>query len=216
VAQTSQAWADVTVVVDASTDGSADDLEGVLVLRRARNGGKGAAVQDGLLRAQSDGFTHALIMDADGQHPAETIAPMMAASLANPDAMILGQPAFGPEAPWVRVQGRRLANACTAMLTGGPGLGDALFGLRVYPIRPLLEVMAETHWMRRFDFDPEAIIRLSWRGVRAVRTPVPVRYLSAEEGGVSHFRYGRDNFLLTWMYLRLIRERLSRRPGVCP
>ena len=58
--------------------------------------------------------------------------------------------------------------------------------------------------MRRFDFDPEAVVRMSWLGVPAVNLPAPVRYLSAAEGGVSHFHYGRDNLLLTWMHLRLL------------
>ena len=66
--------------------------------------------------------------------------------------------------------------------------------------------------MRRFDFDPEAAVRLSWRGVRAVNLPAPVRYLSAAEGGVSHFRYLRDNALLTWMHTRLVLGALLRLP----
>jgi hypothetical protein len=70
--------------------------------------------------------------------------------------------------------------------------------------------------MRRFDFDPEAAVRLSWRGVRAVNLPAPVRYLSAAEGGVSHFRYLRDNALLTWMHTRLALGRLLRLPRPAP
>ena len=68
--------------------------------------------------------------------------------------------------------------------------------------------------MRRFDFDPEAAVRLSWRGVRAVNLPAPVRYLSAAEGGVSHFRYLRDNALLTWMHTRLVLGALLRLPAL--
>ena len=58
--------------------------------------------------------------------------------------------------------------------------------------------------MRRFDFDTEAVVRLAWRGVRPINIAAPVKYLRPEEGGVSHFRYGRDNALLTWMHLRLM------------
>jgi hypothetical protein len=39
-----------------------------------------------------------------------------------------------------------------------------------------------------------------------------VRYLRAEEGGVSHFRYFRDNVLLTWMHVRLVFGFLLRLP----
>ncbi len=206
-------WRPVWVVVDGSTDGSAEALSGsgARVLPLGRNRGKGAAVRHGLLHAESAGFSHALVMDADGQHPAERIPAFMAASLAEPQAMILGQPAFGEDAPRARVLGRRISNALVAVQTAGAGVGDSLFGFRVYPIPPLLEVMAETRWMRRFDFDAEAAVRLCWRGVRPVRLPAPVRYLRPEEGGVSHFRYGRDNLLLAWMHLRLLLLRLLAR-----
>jgi hypothetical protein len=177
------------------------------------NRGKGAAVLHGLEEARRrGGFTHALVMDADGQHPADSIAAMMAASRRSPQAMVLGLPVFGPEAPRLRVQGRRISNWWARLETPGAGIGDSLFGFRVYPIAPLLAVMERGRWMRRFDFDPEAVVRLSWRGVPAVNLPVPVRYLTAEEGGVSHFRYGRDNALLTWMHTRLVLGTLARLP----
>lgn len=215
VAAAAAHWSPLLVVVDGSRDGSDAGLEadGLTVLRRRDNRGKGEAVRCGLLHAAGAGFSHALVMDADGQHPADEIGAMMAASAVQPGAMILGQPQFGQDAPWARVRGRRLGNALTAMLTAGSGVGDSLFGFRVYPIGPLLEVMGETRWMRGFDFDTEAIVRLSWRGVVAVRRPVPVRYPRPEQGGVSHFRYGRDNLLLAWMYLRLLVQWLARRPA---
>lgn len=209
VQEARQAWNSVLVVVDGSTDGSDVALDGC-VLRRSVNGGKGLAVQDGLRCAAASGYSHALIMDADGQHPAESIVAMMEASAANPGAMILGQPAFGAEAPWARVHGRRVGNMLTRLLTRGADLGDSLFGFRVYPIGPLLSVMAGTYGMRGYDFDTEAIIRLSWRGVPGVTRLVPVRYLRPEDGGVSHFRYGRDNLRLAWMYARLLPPWLAR------
>jgi glycosyltransferase involved in cell wall biosynthesis len=216
-------WPEVWVVVDGSTDGSGeallaetaaagDSLRGLRVLVLGENRGKGAAVLHGLREAAAAGFTHALTMDADGQHPAERIPAFMAASRADPDAMVLGLPVFGPEAPALRVRGRRVSNWWAGLETGWAGIGDSLCGFRVYPIAPLLEVMEGTRWMRRFDFDPEAAVRLSWRGVRAVNLPAPVRYLSAAEGGVSHFRYLRDNALLTWMHARLVLGALRRLP----
>jgi glycosyltransferase involved in cell wall biosynthesis len=205
-------WAPVWVVDDGSTDGSADGLEapGLRVIRREHNGGKGAAVLTGLLEAERAMFTHALVMDADGQHPAEQIPPFMAASAAQRRAMILGQPQFGADAPRARVWGRRLSNALAAVMTAGYGVGDALFGFRVYPIRPLLDAMERTRWMRGYDFDPEALVRLAWAGVTPVKLPVPVRYPGPTQGGVSHFRYGRHNLLLTWMHLRLLAGMLSK------
>jgi glycosyltransferase involved in cell wall biosynthesis len=212
-------WDPVWVVVDGSTDGSAETLRAMAaadpalrVFVRARNGGKGAAVMDGLIEAQRSGFTHVLTMDADGQHPADRIGEFMAASAAHPAAMILGDPVFDASAPRIRLRGRRIANWCTNLETLWAGVHDTLFGFRVYPIAPLLAVMRRTRWMRRFDFDPEAAMRLSWRGVPAVNLRAPVKYFTPAEGGVSHFNYWRDNVLLTSMYLRLLVGFLVRLP----
>jgi len=212
-------WDPVWVVVDGSTDGSAALLAelargdpGLSVLVRPHNGGKGAALLDGLTAARRAGFTHALTMDSDGQHPAECIAPFMSASAAAPEAMILGAPVFDSSAPRIRLRGRRIANWWTELETLGAGIVDTLFGFRVYPIAPLLAVMQRTRWMRRFDFDAEAVVRLSWQGVPARNLPAPCHYFTPAEGGVSHFNYWRDNLLLTWMYTRLFCGFLVRLP----
>jgi hypothetical protein len=151
-------------------------------------------------------------MDADGQHPTAKIHEFMAASAANPEALILGLPVFDASAPRVRVHGRKLSNWCADLETLGAGIGDSLYGFRVYPIAPLREIMEQQPWMRRYDFDAEAAVRLCWRGVRPINLAAPVRYFRPEEGGVSHFRYLRDNVLLTWMHVRLILEGLVRLP----
>jgi glycosyltransferase involved in cell wall biosynthesis len=215
------AWSPVWVVVDGSTDGTAAGLRalaaddpGLRIELLSHNQGKGAAVLHALEAAQADGFTHALTMDADGQHPADLIAAFMQASLARPDAMILGRPIFDASAPLLRVRGRRISNGWTNLETLGAGIDDSLYGFRVYPIAPLLAIMRGQTWMRRFDFDTEAVVRLAWRGVTPINIAAPVRYLRADEGGVSHFRYGRDNALLTWMHLRLLLGFAWRLPGL--
>jgi glycosyltransferase involved in cell wall biosynthesis len=212
-------WDPVWVVVDGSKDGSEAPLieaaaadPGLRVLVLPENRGKGAAVLHGLREAQAKGFTHALTMDADGQHPAACIPAFMAASRAQPGAMILGLPEFGADAPALRVRGRRISNWWANLETLGAGIGDSLFGFRVYPVAPLLEVMERSRWMRRFDFDPEAAVRLCWHGVRPLSLPAVVRYPPRAEGGVSHFRYGRDNLLLGFMHLRLLLGFLRRLP----
>ena len=117
--------------------------------------------------------------------------------------MVLGVPVFDASAPSLRVKGRKVSNWWANLETLWAGIGDSLYGYRVYPIEPLRAVMRRQLWMRRFDFDPEAVVRLCWRGVKPVNVAAPVRYFSAAEGGVSHFRYLRDNVLLTWMHSRL-------------
>ncbi|OGV76562.1 MAG: glycosyl transferase family 2 [Methylotenera sp. RIFCSPLOWO2_02_FULL_45_14] len=203
-------WNPVWVVIDGSTDGSevvlqamAAEDSGLRVIHLPRNKGKGAAVLHGLNLAASEGYTHALTMDSDGQHPPELIPAFMTESIRQPDAMVLGMPIFDASAPNIRVQGRKISNWWANLETLWAGIGDSLFGFRVYPIDPLRKVMRYQPWMRHFDFDPEAAIRLSWRGVKVINLPAPVRYFSTDEGGVSHFRYLRDNTLLTWMYTRL-------------
>ncbi len=212
-------WNPVWVVVDGSDDGTAGGLQrmaaddpGLQVHVLPRNQGKGAAVLHGLRLAQRQGFTHALTMDSDGQHPAALIPQFMQASMQRPETMVLGRPVFDASAPLLRVRGRRVSNWWTNLETLGAGVADSLYGFRVYPIAPLAGVMARQPWMRRFDFDTEAVVRLAWRGVKPVNLDAPVKYLKAEEGGVSHFRYGRDNVLLTWMHTRLMLEFALRLP----
>jgi glycosyltransferase involved in cell wall biosynthesis len=212
-------WAPVWVVVDGSDDGTAEGLQRMAaadpelkVIVLPVNSGKGSAVLAGLGAAQQAGFTHALAMDSDGQHPADLIPAFMQASQRRPDAMILGRPVFDASAPLLRVRGRRVSNGWTNLETLGAGVGDSLFGFRVYPIAELVAVMRRQPWMRRFDFDTEAVVRLAWRGVAPVNLDAPVRYLRPEEGGVSHFNYVRDNALLTWMHTRLMLEFLLRLP----
>ncbi len=214
-----QYWNPVWVIIDGSTDGSEVTLQamaaedaGLRVIHLVENKGKGAAVLHGLHLASAEGYTHVLTMDSDGQHPAELIPKFMAESMKQPGAMILGKPIFDASAPNIRVQGRKLSNWWANVETLWAGIGDSLFGFRVYPIDPLRKVMRFQPWMRHFDFDPEAAIRLSWRGVKVINLPAPVRYFRVDEGGVSHFRYLRDNILLTWMYTRLFIGFLLRLP----
>lgn len=214
-------WNPVWVVVDGSNDGSIEllkslacDEPGLRVISLPVNSGKGAAVLEGLRIAQGEGFTHILTMDSDGQHPAHMIPVFMKESSDSPDAMVLGVPDFGDEAPSLRVKGRKISNWWANLETFWQGIGDSLFGFRVYPISPLRKVMEKNRWMRRFDFDPEAAVRLCWQGVQPINIKAPVRYFSKEEGGVSHFQYFRDNKLLTWMHTRLMFEMVLRSPAL--
>ena len=212
-------WNPVWVVVDGSDDGTAEGLQrlahedtGLKIFVLTQNQGKGAAVLVGLENAKAQGFTHILTMDSDGQHPAACIPHFMESSINHPECMILGVPAFDASAPSLRVKGRRISNWWANLETLWTGIGDSLFGFRVYPVDPLKKIMERQAWMRRFDFDPEAAVRLCWADVKPLNLPAPVRYLSVNEGGVSHFNYWRDNVLLTWMHTRLFLEFVVRLP----
>ena len=208
----------VLVVIDGSTDASDSGLEDLApspqltVLRLPSNGGKGNAILTGIRHAGDLGFTHALCMDADGQHPASYISRFAEISARHPEASVFGSPVFDASAPALRVNGRKISNFWTNLETLGWGIDDSLFGMRLYPISPLIEVFGETCFARRFDFDPEVAVRLAWKGVPVINLPTPVRYISTDDGGVSQFRYFRDNTLLTWMHLRLMAGFFARLP----
>ena len=212
-------WAPVCVVVDGSTDGSQEPVlemarenPGLHIIEFEMNRGKGAAVLKGVEYLVEQGITHVLAMDSDGQHNPDAIVEMMELSRANPDCMILGQPIFDESAPRIRVEGRKLSNFWANVHTLWAGIHDSLFGLRVYPAVPLVKAMHSTPFARRFDFDVEVAVRLCWAQVRPLNYRTPCTYLTACEGGVSQFRYFRDNALLTWMHFRLLLEFMARSP----
>ncbi|NOT83182.1 MAG: glycosyltransferase family 2 protein [Methylococcaceae bacterium] len=213
-------WQPVWVIMDGSDDGSDMLLQllqqqfskALQIIKLPENQGKGAAIMAGILRAQAAGYSHVLIMDADNQHSADTIHTFMQKSRDNLPALLLGEPVFDASAPALRVQGRKISNGFANLETLSWAIHDSLFGMRVYPIHDLLAVMRQTRWARRFDFEPEVAVRLAWRGLPIINIPTPVRYIPKADGGVSHFQYGRDNTLLTWMHMRLLVGFILRLP----
>lgn len=199
-------WKVVWVILDGSSDGSGTALEkmdDVRVITLPQNGGKGAAVEQGMRTAASEGFTHALVMDADGQHDGASIVPFLAVAAAHPSALIAGVPVFGADAPLERVRGRLVGNSMAAVECRGRGAQDALFGFRVYPIAPALKVFEATGTGRAFDFDTVLAVKLAWAGLPVINLPTPVRYPKVQQGGVTHFRYLRDNLLLARVHFQL-------------
>jgi glycosyltransferase involved in cell wall biosynthesis len=205
-----EVWRPVQVVLDGSTDFSVEEIttlsreqSGLTVIRLAQNVGKGAASLIAMRQALAGGYSHALIMDADGQHPADRIPEFMQLSARNPHAMVLGVPVFGADAPPERVKGRRVGNGFANFETLGGGIHDSLFGFRLYPLQPAVTVMESIRTARRFDFDTELAVRLFWAGIQPLNRPVPVCYPLRDSGGVTHFKYLRDNLLLAGTHARL-------------
>jgi hypothetical protein len=153
-----------------------------------------------------------LVFDADGQHAVHDIPRFMDASKRHPQGLILGAPLFGEDAPWLRVWGRRIGNWWTNLETLWGGVHDSLFGFRVYPVQKSIEILSSIRGGRRFDFDTQLAVRLYWAGAQPLNLPTRVVYPPKESGGVSHFRYLRDNLLLACVHLVLTWEALWMLP----
>jgi len=184
--------------------------ESVELVLREDNGGKGAAIVSGIRAALERGFTHGIGMDADGQHDVGDVARMRRAAEAHPGSIISGLPQFGPDIPRARLYGRMITNGLARLESGGATLRDIMCGFRCYPLALVAEVCDGYRVRYRMDFDPEILVRASWRGV-------PVRYIETRvrypANGVSHYRMFRDNADMTLMHLRLIGGALLRAPG---
>lgn len=212
-------WRPVVVVVDGSTDGSEQAIRdlaatepGLHLVTLSPNAGKGAAVLAGLDFAAAQGWTHAAVFDADGQHEAADLPRFMGAAQMHPQAMVLGRPVFGPDAPALRVLGRRVGNWFAHLETWWGGIDDSLFGLRVYPVEPARRILRSIRGGRRFDFDTQLAVRLYWQGVPPVNLPTRVHYHPPDRGGVSHFNYLRDNLLLARAHGALLLRSLFLAP----
>jgi len=212
-----QGWP-VRVIIDGSDDGSDLDLPSLQeshpqlsLLHLPTNQGKGAAVLAGARSALAEGFTHGLVMDADGQHPAASIPEFMEAARHRPDAQVLGRPRFPSNIPVERLHARKLSVGLVWLELLGGGIADPLFGFRVYPLEPLMATLGPRRGGRRYDFDTESAVRLAWAGVPPINLSAPVRYFSRAEGGVSHFHYLRDNLCQVWLHARLLTELILRR-----
>jgi glycosyltransferase involved in cell wall biosynthesis len=204
---------DVVVVDDGSREPGRRAVETLGASGRAHvhrlecNRGKGGAVKEGLRVARELGFTHALQIDADGQHDVDEIPRFLAAAGARPDALVLGVPVFDASVPASRRRGRLISRFWTDLETGGRVIEDPLCGFRVYPLDAALRAGARGD---RMDFDPEIAVRMIWNGCPVVNLRTRVRYLSAEEGGVSHFRMFRDNVLISLSHARLFTTAILR------
>lgn len=217
------------VLVDDGSDTPARDAcrelaeeQRVDLVRRERNGGKGAAVKQGMERARALGYTHAFQIDGDAQHDLDAVPAFLECARAHPDALVLGAPEYGADAPKSRTFARRFMLFWVALETGRRGaVQDAMIGFRIYPIDAALATRTASD---RMGFDVEILVRLVRAGLPVHNLPVGVRYLSPAEGGVSHFRMVRDNLAFSALHARLttafalawIGKRLGLRLGSTP
>ena len=178
------------------------------VVRRPENGGKGAAVKTGFAKAAELGFSHAIQVDADGQHDVGDLPRFLEVARESPEALVLGSPIFDHTQPWGRAFGRKISQFWVNVETGGRVIDDPQCGFRVYPLEAALRARARGN---RMQFDQELPVRMIWQGVPVVNLPTRVRYLSEAEGGVSHFQMFRDNVRISAMHTELFLTVVARR-----
>lgn len=181
----------------------------ITLITRHENGGKGAAVIDGFKAAMAQGFTHAIQVDADGQHDVSAIPEFLAASNNNPEAMIMGQPIFDGSVPKNRLYGRKVTNFWIAINTLSFAIVDGMCGFRLYPLAAVNQLLRTTAIGQRMDFDIDIAVRLYWQGVEAVNIPTAVKY---PLDGVSHFKLWQDNLMISKCHARLFFGMLLRWP----
>ncbi|CAB3710695.1 glycosyltransferase family 2 protein [Trinickia soli] len=179
------------------------------LLRLAVNGGKGAAVMAGLRAARAAGFTHALQIDADGQHDAADVPRFLDAARARPDAVVLGRPVYDESAPKARLYGRYLTHVWVWIETLSTAIPDSMCGFRLYPLDAACALIDSVALPTRMDFDIEILVRLSWRALAFVTIPTRVTYAA---GGLSHFDVVRDNLRISKSHTRLVAGMLARLP----
>ena len=189
----------------------AADRPQVTLLRLAENSGKGAAVMQGLKACADRGFTHAVQVDADGQHAIEDIPKLLALAERHPDALISGQPVYDDSIPRSRLYGRWITHVWVWIETLSLQLKDSMCGFRVYPIAPVMRLAAGTPLGRRMDFDTEVMVRLYWQGNTSYFLPTRVTY---PPDGVSHFDALKDNVRISLMHTRLFLGMLPRIPSL--
>ncbi len=181
----------------------------VTLIRREQNGGKGAAVQTGLAAAIDAGWSHALQVDADGQHDLNDVTRMLSASLLQPKALISGQPIYDESISKGRYYGRFITHFWVYIETLSTEIKDSMCGFRVYPLGAYGELIKQTRLGNKMDFDIEVMVKMHWQNV-------PIHFIATKvhypENGVSHFHVFDDNVLISLMHTRLFFGMLWRLP----
>lgn len=179
----------------------------LILVFREQNGGKGAAVKTALREALARGFSHAVQVDADGQHNLADVAKMLAAAQVSPQAVICGAPVYSDDAPKSRLYGRKITNFWLAINTLSFDIKDGMCGFRLYPLAETVAILQQQPLGERMDFDIELLVHCHWRKMPFVWIDTPVKY---ERGGISHFRGWADNWLISKMHARLFFQMIGR------
>lgn len=178
-------------------------------LRHEVNRGKGGAVKTGISWAQQQGYSHAVQIDADGQHDLNDLDKFLDAARRNPQAAIIGRPLFDASIPKIRFYARYLTHVWVYINTLSLQIHDAMCGYRIYPVQATANLIQNIDLEERMAFDVEVLVRLYWQGVNMLSIPTRVGY---PQDGVSHFRGLEDNLRISLTHARLFLGMLARLP----
>ena len=181
------------------------------VIEHKENQGKGGAVQTGLCAAFEQGYSHALQVDADGQHDLNDVEKLMAESRQFPAALISGKPIYDDSIPKHRYYARNITHFWVWVETLSFKIKDTMCGYRVYPLAATVGLIKEQKLGKRMDFDIEVMVKLFWQNIELRFIDTAVDY---PEHGISHFRALEDNILISWMHTRLFFGMLPRIPSL--
>lgn len=187
----------------------ASELPSVQVSSLKKNSGKGAAVIRGMCLAEEQGFSHAVQVDADGQHNLSVLDAFITEAENNPDAVICGYPEYDESVPASRKNGRKITTAWVSIETLSHDIRDAMCGFRIYPVARTAKTFKTRRIGKRMTFDIEVLVRLHWRGLRFVFLPVGIVY---PEDGISNFNMVKDNIAISAMHTCLFFGMLLRLP----
>lgn len=207
----------IIVVDDASPGNSVQSLAALLqqrypeatLIQHDENQGKGAAVITALRAAQTAGFTHALQVDADGQHDSAAVPEFIEAGAGQPDALICGVPIFDDSVSRLRFHARYISLWFVRLESLSLKIRDAMCGFRLYPLAAITPIFDKVRFGRNMAFDCEVLVRAAWDDIPLRSIPVGVSY---PDDGKSHFHYVRDNIDISWMHTRLLFGMLIRLP----
>ena len=195
----------VIVVDDGSIASQSKKIKSIctkhkfLYVKNSKNGGKGAAMITGFQYAIKQGFTHALQIDADGQHDIRDIPLFFKIAQTHPDDLIIGNPVYDESAPRARLVGRKITNFWVMVETFNKNIPDTMCGFRVYPLKSI-EPILKTIKFKRMGFDIEIIVKAYRYGIKIIPVSTKVIY---PEDGVSHFHAVKDNFYISLLHIYL-------------
>ncbi|PSU89485.1 acyltransferase [Photobacterium kishitanii] len=211
-----QTFAHPIIIIDDGSNQSTKDIltqqalrNNVTVITLPQNKGKGGAVIAAIQYAHQHNYSHAIQIDADGQHDLTAVNDLLTTANQHPTALISGKPIYDNSVPKSRLYGRYITHFWVWIETLSFEIKDSMCGFRCYPIEPIIPILKQHHLGQRMEFDTEIMVYFYWNNgsIRFVDTKVIY-----PENGISHFDAVWDNIKISWMHTKLFCGMLPRIP----